>query len=122
MDMGKYIILFFKIDDHAADFVIGQSMEKWGIGETISGTNANSLFPGKFDYAYLSNAQGITSGLTTLSGEPQTAGRLASFFGRLNYNYQENICSLLLYVLMVLLILQEEIDGEYFRLSLLDGL
>lgn len=79
----------FKIDDHAADFVIGQSMEKWGIGETISGTNANSLFPGKFDYAYLSNAQGITSGLTTLSGEPQTAGRLASFFGRLNYNYQE---------------------------------
>lgn len=71
----------FKIDDHAADFVIGQSMEKWGIGETISGTNANSLFPGKFDYAYLSNAQGITSGLTTLSGEPQTAGRLASFLG-----------------------------------------
>ena len=64
-------------------------MEKWGIGENVSATNANSLFPGLFDYAYLSNTQGINSSLTTVSGAPQTAGRLASFFGRVNYNYNE---------------------------------
>ena len=74
---------------HAFDAVIGQSMEKWGIGENVSATNANSLFPGLFDYAYLSNTQGINSSLTTVSGAPQTAGRLASFFGRVNYNYNE---------------------------------
>ena len=74
---------------HTFDAVIGQSMEKWGIGENVSATNANSLFPGLFDYAYLSNTQGINSSLTTVSGAPQTAGRLASFFGRVNYNYNE---------------------------------
>lgn len=79
----------FHIKGHAIDAVIGQSMEKWGIGETINARNINSLFPGKFDYAYLSNTQGITAGKTTVGGAPQTAGRLASFFGRANYNYKE---------------------------------
>ena len=79
----------FNKNYHAFDAVIGQSMEKWGIGENVSATNANSLFPGLFDYAYLDNTQGISSSLTTVSGAPQTAGRLASFFGRVNYNYNE---------------------------------
>lgn len=79
----------FKKNDHSFDAVIGQSMEKWGIGETMSATNANSLFPGLFNYAYLSNTQGISSSMTTVSGRPQTMGRLASFFGRANYNYKE---------------------------------
>ena len=79
----------FNKNYHAFDAVIGQSMEKWGIGEDISATNANSLFPGLFDYAYLDNTQGISSSMTTVSGGPQTAGRLASFFGRVNYNYNE---------------------------------
>lgn len=79
----------FNKNYHAFDAVIGQSMEKWGIGESVSATNANSLFPGLFDYAYLDNTQGISSSLTTVSGAPQTAGRLASFFGRVNYNYNE---------------------------------
>lgn len=79
----------YKIEGHTLDAVIGQSMEKWGIGETLSATNANSLFPGLFDHAYLVNTQGISSSMTTVTGSPQTAGRLASFFGRINYNYQE---------------------------------
>lgn len=79
----------FEKNGHSFDAVIGQSMEKWGIGETVSATNANSLFPGLFDYAYLDNTQGISSSLTTVGGGPQTAGRLASFFGRANYNYME---------------------------------
>ena len=79
----------FKKNDHSFDALIGQSMEKWGIGETMSATNANSLFPGLFNYAYLSNTQGISSNMTTVSGRPQTMGRLASFFGRANYNYKE---------------------------------
>ena len=63
----------FEKNGHAFDAVIGQSMEKWGIGETVEAKNANSLFPGLFDYAYLSNTQGISSSLTTVSGAPQNA-------------------------------------------------
>ena len=37
----------------------------------------------------MNNTQGISSSLTTVGGGPQTAGRLASFFGRANYNYME---------------------------------
>lgn len=78
-----------RIKEHAMDYVIGQSMEKWGIGEIVGATNGYSIFPGKFDYAYIDNTQGITSGVTSVKGAPQWPGRIASFFGRANYNYAE---------------------------------
>ena len=39
-------------DQHNFDAVIGQSIEKWGFGENLSVSNANSIFPGSFDHAY----------------------------------------------------------------------
>lgn len=78
-----------KVSDHTIDAVLGQSVEKWGLGEGVGATNINSLFPGKFDYAYIDNTQGITPGQTTVSGAPWSDGALASFFGRANYNYME---------------------------------
>lgn len=77
------------INDNAFDFLVGQSVEKWGIGESLHVKNSNSLFPGSYDHAYISNTQGLDNTNTEISGEPAVAGALASFFGRVNYNYKE---------------------------------
>ncbi len=75
----------FNINNHNIDALVGQSMEKTGMGESITATNKDLLFEG-MDYAWLSNAQ---SKNPTASGSPWLAGRLMSFFGRVNYNYNE---------------------------------
>lgn len=76
-------------DDHSADIVIGQSIEKWGMGEGVSAGNSNSLFPGSWDHAWLTNTQGITANETSVGGAPWGEGGIASFFGRINYDYKE---------------------------------
>lgn len=73
--------------DHDMDVLLGQSIEKWGMGESIAGTNRNSSFY-DFEHAYLSNVPGVAN-ITSLTGSPNGQGRLASFFGRANYNYKE---------------------------------
>ena len=77
------------IGDNNLDILLGQSIEKWGYGNDISAKNSNSLFPGSFDHAYISNTQGLDAANTDISGSPETPGALSSFFGRINYNYQE---------------------------------
>ena len=76
-------------DQHNFDAVIGQSIEKWGFGENLSVSNANSIFPGSFDHAYIDNTGAVSGELTTVSGSPWGNGALASFFGRINYNFAE---------------------------------
>ncbi len=76
-------------DKHNVDVLIGQSMEKWGYGNSVSVTNSNSLFPGSFDHAYINNANVVDPAYTSISGSPNTQGALSSFFGRVNYNYNE---------------------------------
>ncbi|MFO8000153.1 MAG: TonB-dependent receptor [Marinilabilia sp.] len=70
------------------DVLAGQSVEKWGIGENMSTTNANPTFIG-YDYAYIDNTDGLTSGVTNLEGAPNDRGSLASVFGRVNYDFDE---------------------------------
>ncbi len=84
------------VDVHTLDGVIGQSIEKWGMGEGVGGANSNSLFPGSWDHAWLSNTQGITATETSVSGSPWGAGALASFFGRVNYDYKEKYMATLI--------------------------
>ncbi|MDR1779991.1 MAG: TonB-dependent receptor [Tannerella sp.] len=80
----------FLLDDkHAFDVVLGQSLEKWGMGSSMSTDARNSLFPGQFKYAYISNAKPSALSEISVSGSPQSEGALASFFGRVNYNYKE---------------------------------
>ena len=67
-------------------FLAGNSIEKWGLGADINGSNRGSEFS-SFDFAYLSNVKSIASGSTTLSGAPWGEGSLASFFGRVTYDY-----------------------------------
>jgi len=77
-----------KIENHDISALIGQSIEKWGMGESLSAANSGSIFS-DFEHAWLHNAQTYTSGSTTWDGSPYDEGGLASFFGRLNYNYNE---------------------------------
>ena len=74
---------------HNLDVLLGQSLEKWGLGNSVSVTNSNSLFPGSFDHAYIVNANVVDPAYTSIGGSPETQGRLSSFFGRVNYNYAE---------------------------------
>lgn len=73
---------------HSFDFVLGQSIEKSGLGDKLSGSNINPIYDG-FDFSYLSNCKSIVVGKTSLRGEPFGRAQLASFFGRINYNYAE---------------------------------
>lgn len=70
------------------DVLVGQSLEKWGLGANMSATNANPTFLG-FKHAYLDNTDGLTSGVTNIDGAPNDRGQLASFFGRVNYDFDE---------------------------------
>jgi len=74
-------------DKHNFDVVAGQSIEKWGMGVQMSGNGTNSIFPNDFERAYLSNTKPTQLSEISVSGKPRSMGALASFFGRLNYNY-----------------------------------
>jgi TonB-dependent starch-binding outer membrane protein SusC len=75
-------------DKHNFDVMIGGSAEKSGIGESISGENANSLFD-NFDYAYLTNNRTIDPAFTRLSGQPLVPSRILSGFSRVSYDLNQ---------------------------------
>ena len=75
--------------DHVFDIVAGQSIEKWGMGESMSGSAWNSTFPNDFERAWLSNTKPVILSQISVSGSPSTAGALASFFGRVNYSLRD---------------------------------
>lgn len=75
-------------EKHNFDVLFGQSIQKEGFGFDVGGNNVNPILTG-LDYAYLSNAKQIISGKTNLWGNPGTRHQIASFFGRINYNFNE---------------------------------
>jgi TonB-linked SusC/RagA family outer membrane protein len=75
----------FNVGKHNIDALVGQSFEKSGMGESLSASSSDMLFNG-WDYAWLSNAQ---STKPTVTGSPWGESALASFFGRVNWNYNE---------------------------------
>ncbi|WP_437920440.1 TonB-dependent receptor [Sphingobacterium sp. LRF_L2] len=74
---------------HQLDMVIGQSIEKNGLGENLSVTTANSSFPGEWDKAWVGNGQGYEGYIPTVGGSHLPLFSIASFFGRANYNINE---------------------------------
>lgn len=80
--------LFTVNDKHNFDVLLGQSVEKAGYGLSMSGSETNSNFT-DFKHAYLSNVPFVNANVQSLSGGPNTPIRMASFFGRINYNYDE---------------------------------
>jgi TonB-linked SusC/RagA family outer membrane protein len=80
----------FKLkNEHNFDLMLGQSLERSGSGESVGASNANSLFPGAFNYAYIDNTTNTVGNMKGVSGSPWDEGALASFFGRVNYNLRE---------------------------------
>ena len=75
--------------EHNFDFLVGQSLEKWGYGNGVNVQNSKSLFPGSFAHAYIDNANIVDAAYTTVGGYPNSQGALSSFFGRVNYNFKE---------------------------------
>jgi TonB-linked SusC/RagA family outer membrane protein len=79
----------FKIGtDHAITALIGQEAIKSGLGESVGGSNINSLFS-DFRHAYLNNTPIMTVDRTSLSGSPWGEGAMLSYFGRLSYTFRE---------------------------------
>ncbi|MBR6423844.1 MAG: TonB-dependent receptor [Bacteroidales bacterium] len=76
-------------EDHVFDTVLGQSIEKWGFGESISAAAENSIFPNDFTRAWLSNTKPALLNQISASGSPSSQGGLASFFGRINYSFKD---------------------------------
>jgi len=75
--------------DHQFDVVVGQSMEKSGLGEDLSVVTSNSSFPGQWDKAWVSNGQGYDGFIPTVNGVHWPVFAISSVFGRVNYNYKE---------------------------------
>ena len=80
---------FTVADQHQFDVLVGQSIEKWGMGSNISASGNNSMFPGLFDYAWVDNTKPTVLSQRGAGGSPWGSGALASFFGRANYNFKE---------------------------------
>ena len=60
----------FKINNnHNFSALIGQSMERSGLGDNLSASNVNSIFD-DFDHAYLDNTTVIYADKTTVGGSP----------------------------------------------------
>lgn len=70
------------------DVLLGQSIQKEGLGFDVGGNNVNPILTG-LDYAYLSNTKQVIPGKANLWGSPGTRHQIASFFGRINYDFNE---------------------------------
>jgi TonB-linked SusC/RagA family outer membrane protein len=73
---------------HNFDVLLGHSVSKSGYGESISASNTESSFT-DLEHAYLSNVPGTATITSPPTGTPYSESALVSFFGRVNYNYQE---------------------------------
>lgn len=73
---------------HSLDILGGNTIQINNIGETIYGTNINSIF-NDLDHAYLDNSKVIDPARTVLGSYPWNDNRLLSFFGRVNYDFDE---------------------------------
>jgi TonB-linked SusC/RagA family outer membrane protein len=77
-------------NSHYFGVMIGSSFEKTGLGDHVGARTVDSNFD-DFEHAYLNN--GVTGGGSesrlSISGYPWSwRGAMASFFGRVNYNYK----------------------------------
>ena len=77
----------WKNNKHNVDFLVGQSMARQMLSESMSGGKEGSTFY-DFEHAYLSNVPGVQT-VTSLAGSPTLSSGRVSFFGRVNYDYNE---------------------------------
>lgn len=78
----------FKFSQNHFDVLVGESVEQGGMGEHVGANNGYLIF-NDYSHAYLDNTQGLTAGTTTVNGSPWGQGGITSFFGRINYDWNE---------------------------------
>lgn len=78
----------FNLDTHHFDLLAGQSLQRYGygMGEYVSARGGTLLFP-DWKYAYVGNS--LATQPLAADGYPSGDGTLASFFGRVNYDWNE---------------------------------
>lgn len=78
-----------KLSGSTFDMMVGQSAERWGLGDNVSSFGQNTLFLGSWKNAYVDNTKPTAIDQLKAGGSPWGEGSLASFFGRVNYDYKE---------------------------------
>ncbi len=96
----------FNVGDHHIDALVGSTLEKNGFGESVGAGNSGVLWPNQWKYAYVGNTEGTPS-LSDISGSTWGDWGLASFFGRVNYDYAEKY--------MLSLILRRDGSSNFMR-------
>ncbi len=79
---------FTLAENHHFDALVGSTIEKNGFGESVGAGNSNGAWPNQWKYAYVGNMTG-TPTISDISGSTWGDWGLASFFGRVNYDYAE---------------------------------
>ncbi len=77
------------------DGLVGMSAKR-NTGDNMYATRSD-FFIEEFDYAYLKNAQELPTGTGDLTANPDDTERLLSYFGRVNYDYNEKYLLTLIY-------------------------
>ena len=91
---------------HHFDALIGNTLQHSGFGESVGAGNTTSNWPNDWRYAYVGNTSGDPS-LGDISGSTWGDSGLVSFFGRVNYNFDERY--------MVSLILRHDGSSNFMR-------
>ena len=77
------------MNDHNAQIMIGQSVEKGGYGENVRSGGVNNIFELGWDYAWVNNLSATQLNDRTAGGDPWGESAMASFMGRFSYNFKE---------------------------------
>ena len=77
------------LNSHNLSVLVGQYVEKSGFGENVSAGGNNNIFDLGWDYAWVNNLQPTELSQRSAGGSPWGEGAMASFFGRITYNYKE---------------------------------
>ena len=73
--------------EHNFDILVGSTLEHSGFGENVGGSGSSGAWPNDWTHAYID--QMTDDSLETASGSTWGDSGLASFFGRVNYDYKE---------------------------------
>ena len=93
-------------DNHHFDALVGSTLEHSGFGESVNAQNSYVLWPNQWKYAYVGNTSGDPS-KDDVGGSTWGDSGLASFFGRINYDYAEKY--------MLTLILRRDGSSNFMR-------
>ena len=78
----------FSLSDHNFDVLVGNTLQKNGFGENVGSANSKGLWPNDWSHAYVSNMSGDPSA-SDATGSTWGDSGLVSFFGRINYDFNE---------------------------------